>query len=86
MRNAIVKDYLGALFIDAHRECTRAWERVCTSPASNELRGIYMRFPMDEAAILNAATTAYANAEWRARALSDWSNDARRRYAEILKH
>ncbi|NLF40884.1 extracellular solute-binding protein [bacterium] len=86
VRNAIVKDYLGALFIDAHRECTRAWERVCTSPASNELRGIYMRFPMDEAAILNAATTAYANAEWRARALSDWSNDARRRYAEILKH
>ena len=80
----ILNDYIGCLFIDAHAECKAAWAKVCTRSARDPLRQTFMRHPLTEQQLLTLATGVYANAAARARLMSGWATDARRRYAEIV--
>ena len=80
----ILNDYVGCLFIDAHAECKAAWAKVSTRPARDPLRQMFMRHPLSGQQLMTLATGVYANAAARARLMSGWATDARRRYAEIV--
>lgn len=84
-RWGILNDYIGTLFIDAHTECSRAWRAVMHRPENDPLRQLFFQHPLSEDQMLAAATNQYRDAAWRARAISDWANDARRRYAHIIR-
>jgi ABC-type Fe3+ transport system substrate-binding protein len=84
-RWGIVNDYIGKLFIEAHPECASAWKRVCSDPASNVLYRIYMDDPCTEEEIMNLAVNEFKDSGKRAGILTEWANDARRRYKEIIK-
>ncbi len=84
-RWGIVNDYIGTLFIDAHGECSRAWRAVMDRPDDDPLRRMFFTHPLTEDEMMAAATNQYRDAAWRARAVSAWANDARRRYAHIIR-
>ena len=86
LRWGILNDYIGTLFIDAHPECVKAWQRVCSLPQTNELYQLYMKHPLTEPELMGYATNQYLDTRWRSKAISEWGNDARRRYKEIIEH
>ncbi len=82
----IINDYIGCLFIDAHPECKAAWAVVCTRPAADPLRTLFMRQQLTEQQLMALATGAYTNPLVRVRCMAGWAADARRRYADIIKN
>lgn len=81
----IVNDYIGCLFIDAHRECRAAWDKVSRLASDHPLRREFLRHPLSEARCMALATNEYRDPAARARLLATWSSDARRRYTAIIR-
>jgi len=84
-RWSILNDYIGTLFIDAHAECSRAWRAIMLRPENDPLRQMFFAHPLTEDQMLAAATNEYRDPAWRARTVTEWANDARRRYAHIIR-
>ena len=78
----ILNDYIGCLFIDAHTECKKAWNRVSCLPAGDERRQAFFRHPLTEEKLMDLATNAYLNPALRAQLTADWAKEARKRYAK----
>jgi ABC-type Fe3+ transport system substrate-binding protein len=84
-RWGIFNDYLGALFIEQHPLCVKAWAKVCALPGDDPRRTLFMQGPMSEDALMAAATNEYTDSRWRSDTLAKWANDARRRYSAIVE-
>lgn len=80
----ILNDYIGTLFIDAHPLCAAAWRRLNTVNLGDDMRALFFAHPLTEAELMDAAAGPYADTRWRTRTLSEWANDARRRYQTII--
>ena len=81
----IVNDYIGCLFIDARKECVKAWNTVCMLPEYDPRRQQYFHHPLDEKALMALAEGDYTNPVMRAKLTAQWATDARRRYAAVVE-
>jgi len=84
-RWGILNDYIGALFIDPHKKCADAWARVCGLPETNSMKKLFLENLISENELMNIATNQYHDNRWRAKLLSKWANEARKKYDIILK-
>lgn len=83
-RWGILNSYLGTLFIDAHPSCKKAWGKICTGNLPEKYVEMYYADPLTETEILSYATNEFKDTEWKARIVTDWANDARKRYHTII--
>ena len=84
-RWGILNDYIGAVLIDPHKKCAEAWAKVCNLPETNSWKEFFLEQLISENELMNFATNQYRDNRWRAKLLSKWSNEARKKYDKILK-
>ena len=85
-RWGILNDYIGAVLIDPHKKCAEAWAKVCNLPETNSWKEFFLEQLISENELMNFATNQYRDNRWRAKLLSKWSNEARKKYDKILKN
>ena len=84
-RWGILNDYIGAVLIDPHKKCADAWRKVCNLSDTNSLKKLFLENLISESELMNFATNQYKDNRWRARLLSKWANEAKKKYDIILK-
>ena len=85
-RWGILNDYIGTVLIDPHKKCAKAWAKVCNLPETNSWRKLFLEQLISENELMNFATNQYRDNRWRAKLLSKWANEARKKYDTILKN
>ena len=82
-RWAILNDYIGTLFIDSHKKCAAAWAKVCNLSETNFYKNLFLEPLISEEKLFNLANGKYKDNRFRSKLLSDWSNEASRKYERI---
>jgi spermidine/putrescine-binding protein len=83
LRWTILNDLLGAVMIDTHAELVAAWRAVKDLAPGDPRQRAFVAPPLSEDALLALARDRWNDAEFRARARTQWANDAKARYRRI---
>jgi ABC-type Fe3+ transport system substrate-binding protein len=83
-RRGALSSLLGAVFVDLHPLCRKAWEAVLASPRRDELLPRFLAPPMPEAALLRVAAEEWKNPELRNRRVNEWQRDAAALYRNLI--
>ena len=85
LRRGVVSDLFGALFVDLHPECKKAWQLVRKAPANSPLWQLWGQVPISESQALAWAKKKWRDPTFRNRKRMEWQRWALRHYQQILQ-